>query len=125
MLCTRAHPTGARMCAVPPHAPCHRPVARAAMLFYSFFKTLVGKEIVVELKNDLAIRGTLHSVDQYLNIKLLTVRVEDPSSFPHLQSVKNCFIRGSVIKYVQLPASEVDTELLQDAARREAAHQGS
>ena len=35
------------------------------------------------------------------------------------QSVKTCFIRGSVIKYVQLPASEVDTELLQDAAMKE------
>jgi len=91
------------------------------MLFYSFFKTLVGKEIVVELKNDLAIRGTLHSVDQYLNVKLLNVSVEDVAQFPHMQSVKNCFIRGSVIKYVQLPASEVDTELLQDATRREAA----
>ena len=34
--------------------------------------------------------------------------------------MKNCFIRGSVIKYVQLPAAEVDTELLQDATRREA-----
>ncbi len=33
-------------------------------LFFYFFKTLVGKEIVVELKNNLAIRGTLHSVDQ-------------------------------------------------------------
>ena len=93
------------------------------MLFYSFFKTLVGKEIVVELKNDLALRGTLHSVDQYLNIKLLGVQVEDTANFPHLQSVKSCFIRGSVIKYVQLPASEVDTELLQDASRREAAQQ--
>ena len=94
-----------------------------AQLFYSFFKTLVGKEIVVELKNDLAIRGTLHSVDQYLNIKLLGISVEDAATFPHMQSVKNCFIRGSVIKYVQLPASEVDTELLQDATRREAAQQ--
>ncbi|XP_042465800.1 uncharacterized protein LOC122048275 [Zingiber officinale] len=38
-------------------------------LFFSYFKELVGKEVTVELKNDLAIRGTLHSVDQYLNIK--------------------------------------------------------
>jgi len=30
------------------------------MLFYSFFKSLVGKDVVVELKNDLAIAGTLH-----------------------------------------------------------------
>ena len=34
------------------------------MLFYSYFKTLVGQEVTVELKNDLAIVGTLHSVDQ-------------------------------------------------------------
>jgi len=37
-------------------------------------------------------------------------------------SIKNCFIRGSVIRYVQLPADEVDTQLLQDAARKEASH---
>lgn len=36
-------------------------------------------------------------------------------------SVKNCFIRGSVVRYVQLPADECDTQLLQDAARKEAA----
>ena len=34
-------------------------------------------------------------------------------------SVKSCFIRGSVVRYVQLPADEVDTQLLQDAARKE------
>ena len=45
------------------------------MLFYSYFKTLVGKQVTVELKNDLAITGTLHSVDQYLNIKLNNVHV--------------------------------------------------
>ena len=35
-------------------------------------------------------------------------------------SVKNCFIRGSVVRYVQLPADECDTQLLQDTARKEA-----
>lgn len=34
-------------------------------------------------------------------------------------SVKNCFIRGSVVRYVQLPAEEVDVNLLQDSARKE------
>jgi hypothetical protein len=55
-------------------------------------------------------------------------------------AIKNCFIRGSVVRYsvcstigwgvsvnvfhllsryVQIPASEVDTDLLQDAARKE------
>ncbi|PSN58021.1 hypothetical protein C0J52_02023 [Blattella germanica] len=92
-------------------------------LFYSFFKSLVGKDVVVELKNDLSICGTLHSVDQYLNIKLTDISVTDPDKYPHMLSVKNCFIRGSVVRYVQLPADEVDTQLLQDAARKEAAVQ--
>ena len=34
------------------------------MLFYSFFKTMVGKEVAVELKNDLALTGKLHSVSE-------------------------------------------------------------
>ena len=34
-------------------------------------------------------------------------------------AVKNVFIRGSVVRYVRLPNEHVDTELLQDAARRE------
>ncbi|KAI5734621.1 hypothetical protein M8J77_008837 [Diaphorina citri] len=73
------------------------------MLFYSFFKSLVGKDVVVELKNDVSICGTLHSVDQYLNIKLTDISVTDPDKYPHMLSVKNCFIRGSVVRYVQLP----------------------
>ncbi|XP_035268007.1 smx5 [Anguilla rostrata] len=96
---------------------------RVNMLFYSFFKSLVGKDVVVELKNDLSICGTLHSVDQYLNIKLTDISVTDPEKYPHMLSVKNCFIRGSVVRYVQLPADEVDTQLLQDAARKEAMQQ--
>ncbi|XP_052019510.1 U6 snRNA-associated Sm-like protein LSm2 isoform X2 [Apodemus sylvaticus] len=53
-------------------------------LFYSFFKSLVGKDVVVELKNDLSICGTLHSVDQYLNIKLTDISVTDPEKYPHM-----------------------------------------
>ncbi|XP_055797116.1 smx5 isoform X1 [Salvelinus fontinalis] len=70
-----------------------------------------------------SICGTLHSVDQYLNIKLTDISVTDPEKYPHMLSVKNCFIRGSVVRYVQLPADEVDTQLLQDAARKEALQQ--
>ena len=54
------------------------------MLFYSYFKTLVGKEVTVELKNDLAIAGTLHSVDQYLNIKLNNIHVINEQRYPHM-----------------------------------------
>lgn len=88
------------------------------MHFFSFFKTLIGKVIIIELKNGLALKGNLHSVDQYLNVKLTNMTVVDPQKYPHLVAVNNCFIRGSVVRYIQLPAAEVDVELLQDAARR-------
>lgn len=91
------------------------------MLFFSFFKTLTQQTVTVELKNDISIRGTLKSVDQYLNIKLDDITVIDELKYPHLSSVKNIFIRGSVVRYVHLPATEVDRGLLEDASRREAA----
>ena len=55
------------------------------MLFYSFFKSLVGKEVTVELKNDLGITGQLHSVDQYLNIKLNDIYVTEQGKVPIFQ----------------------------------------
>lgn len=39
--------------------------------------------------------------------------------YPQLTALKNCFIRGSVVRYVQINPSDVDTELLQDATRKE------
>ena len=91
------------------------------MIFYSFFKTLVGKEVTVELKNDLSITGVLHSVDQYLNIKLTEISVGEPERHPQASfffpllfpllafslSVKNVFIRGSVVRYVKVSKKEV------------------
>ncbi len=96
------------------------PPPRARRLFYSYFKTLVGKTVTVELKNDLAISGKLVSVDQYLNIKLENTAVVDEERYPHMKSVRNCFVRGSVVRYVQLPADAVDVDILHDATRREA-----
>lgn len=43
--------------------------------------------MTVELKNDLAITGILHSVDQYLNIKLENTRVVDAAKYPHMVSL--------------------------------------
>ncbi|KAL7677886.1 hypothetical protein ACOME3_004117 [Neoechinorhynchus agilis] len=89
------------------------------MLFFSFFKTLTGKDVVVELKNGLSICGTLHSVDQYMNIRLHDVSAIDADRYPHLQILKTCFIRGSVVRFVQLPADDVECDVLQDACRKE------
>lgn len=77
-----------------------------------------GSEVVVELKNDVQMKGKLHSVDQYLNIKLHDIEVMEPDKYPHMLAVKNCFLRGSVIRYVQLPPEKVDIELIQDTVRK-------
>lgn len=88
------------------------------MLFFSFFKTLVDQEVTVELKNDIEIRGTLKTVDQYLNLKLDNVICLNEDKYPHMQSVKNLFIRGSTVRYVHMSSNTVDCTLLQDASRR-------
>lgn len=72
--------------------------------------------------------------NRFLNIRLDTIKVHDEARHPHMVSVspeglrrvahvsqmavKNCFIRGSVVRYVQLPAKAMDTNLLEDATRR-------
>jgi U6 snRNA-associated Sm-like protein LSm2 len=61
-----------------------RNIYKLLQLFYSFFKTLIGKEVVVELKNDVCIQGILVSVDQYLNIKLKDISVMEEEKYPHL-----------------------------------------
>jgi small nuclear ribonucleoprotein (snRNP)-like protein len=48
---------------------------------------LVDHEVTVELKNDIQIRGTLKSVDQYLNIKLDDIKVVEGLKYPHLVSI--------------------------------------
>jgi len=63
------------------------------MLFYSFFKSLVGKDVVVELKNDLSICGTLHSVDQYLNIKVCEQKITNSNYQKFSTNWKKSFIR--------------------------------
>ncbi len=68
------------------------------MLFFSFFKTLVGHEVAVELKNGVVIRGVLVSVDQYLNVKLKQIKVDEIEKHPQFYSLRNCFIRGSTIR---------------------------
>ena len=73
----------------------------------------------MELKNDVVLTGTLHSVDQYLNVKLVHVRVVNATKYPQLCALQNCFVRGSVVRYIQISPEHVDTELLQDAARKE------
>ena len=53
-------------------------------LFFSMFKTLEGKTVLLELKNSLQLRGKLVSVDQYLNMKLDDIELVDRENYPQL-----------------------------------------
>lgn len=48
----------------------------------------------MELKNDISIRGTLKSVDQYLNIKLDDIMVLEDIKYPHLVGQAQPFTFG-------------------------------
>lgn len=92
------------------------------MLFFQLFQKLVESNayVVVELKNDLQISGRLQSVDQYLNVKLSDVNIKEPEKYPHLVSLRNCFIRGSVVRYIHMEKPAIDIDHLEDSCRREA-----
>ncbi|KAJ1267324.1 hypothetical protein BS78_07G047100 [Paspalum vaginatum] len=56
------------------------------MSSFSDLEELVGKEVTVQLKKDMTIRGRVHSVDdQYLNIKLEDTCVVDQDEYPHMK----------------------------------------
>ena len=100
----------------------HVVIPLACMLFFQLFQQLAEQKapVKVELKNDISISGQLQSVDQYLNVKLANVSIDNPEKFPHLVSLRNCFIRGSVVRYIHLLPTAVNLEKLQDDCRREA-----
>ena len=85
-------------------------------------------QVTVELKNDLAITGTMHSVDQYLNIKLNNTRVVNEQKYPHmvrmlLQAPVACWDGGSFAMPACLKlifaSADVGQELLHQRIRRE------
>ena len=53
----------------------------------------MNHEVTVELKNDISVRGTLKSVDQYLNIKLDDINVVEEVRYPHLVRCSEAILR--------------------------------
>ena len=63
-------------------------------------------------------------VDQNLNFNLSQPEVvPNPALQPQLTSLKNCFIRGSTVRYIHLPQDEVDQEVLLEACKNEVKNQ--
>ena len=106
------------------------------MLFWSFFKSLAEKSeqlpvrVTIELKNGVKVEGNLQQVDEQLNFHLDDIRMHQTVTnaagqgadrpIPHFAACNQTFIRGNVIRYVHMNKSEVDTEPLTEACKKEA-----
>ena len=86
-------------------------------LFQSFFKRLYGQTIIIELKNNVVMKGQIESCDFYFNIKLVDIDVLNHSAFPQLPKVTSALVRGSSIRYIHMPPEEVDLERLHRETR--------
>lgn len=64
----------------------------------------MGKEVAVELKNDVALMGVLDSVDQYLNIKLMNVSVVEGDKYPQL--VRSARFASQVVSFLTTANSD-------------------
>ena len=69
-----------------------------------------NQTVTIELKNDLKITGKLQSVDENLNMQLGDAIVDDIEKTPQLMSCRKLFIRGNVIRYVQMASEDLDID---------------
>ncbi|RVW54938.1 Sm-like protein LSM2 [Vitis vinifera] len=79
----------------------------------------IRNAIVIDLQEAREMKANNHHFGRYLEDSKMG-KVDQFMELIYTLSVRNCFIRGSVVRYVQLPPEGVDIELLHDATRREA-----
>jgi len=103
------------------------------LFFYKFFQTLVSREdrVIVELKNGFQVEGTMSACDQYLNVYLKDIKIigqisdsniksdSDTNEYSYLLSLKTCFLRGSIIRFIHMKSSNINTSELVEAGRKE------
>ena len=91
------------------------------MLFFEYLKYQIKQEVVVVLKNGIAIKGRLINVDPFLNIKLDCITdYSSEHDFLNIQKgmskIYKISLRGSGIKCIELTPNGKE-ELLTDACR--------
>ena len=86
-------------------------------MFVRMFEGLVGHQIVVVMKNEVVVKGTLEWCDGNMNMKLVDVDVLNRAAFPQLPKVSSLTLRGSAVMYVNLPPDAVDIERLHAISR--------
>ncbi|KAG8742306.1 RNA processing protein [Ceratobasidium sp. 414] len=78
------------------------------MLPLSLLNAAQNKPMLVELKNGETFNGHLVNCDTFMNITLREVYQTSPEG-DHFWKLKECYIRGSMIKYLRVPDVLLDT----------------
>jgi U6 snRNA-associated Sm-like protein LSm4 len=77
------------------------------MLPLSLLTTTKGHPILVELKNGETFNGHLVNCDNFMNLTLQNV-IQTSSNGDRFWKIKECYIRGSTIKYLRVPDEMID-----------------
>ena len=89
-------------------------------MFYAILKSISqnNSKVIVELKNDMKLKGNLVSVDTNLNIVLSKPNFEENDKMHQFKYTYNTFIRGNVIRYIHFGKKDINTELIEDACKK-------
>ena len=85
-----------------------REIAIKCKTLICFLESLVGQEIVIELKDDTRVTGTLILVDAFMNCTLTEVKVEKEKKilsgdFKVIGKYETFLVKGTRIRFVQYP----------------------
>ncbi|TFK50925.1 Sm-like ribonucleo protein [Heliocybe sulcata] len=89
------------------------------MLPLSLLNAAQNKPMLVELKNGETFNGHLVNCDNFMNITLREVYQTNPDG-DRFWKVKECYIRGSTIKYLRVPDTLLDAVKEEQNKAREA-----
>ncbi|KAA1470450.1 Sm-like ribonucleo protein [Dentipellis sp. KUC8613] len=89
------------------------------MLPLSLLNAAQNKPMLVELKNGETFNGHLVNCDNFMNITLREV-YQTNADGDRFWKVKECYIRGSTIKYLRVPDTLLDAVKEEQARAREA-----
>ncbi|ETW74809.1 hypothetical protein HETIRDRAFT_57322, partial [Heterobasidion irregulare TC 32-1] len=85
----------------------------------SLLNAAQNKPMLVELKNGETFNGHLINCDNFMNITLREV-YQTSADGDRFWKVKECYIRGSTIKYLRVPDTLLDAVKEEQARAREA-----
>ena len=76
-----------------------------------FVQALVGTKVVVELRDDVAIRGVLADVDDRMNLTIENAQRRTPEGV--LMKLERVYVSARTVRYVHVPPSVDPSELVE------------